>query len=143
MPNLIRNDAAFGAIVKSLDGLSLRSRAITNNVANVDTPGFKTSEVSFEEELAAAVNRPSPDTFQMVSTNAAHFGVSMSRPKIEDIQAKTQVLSGNTMRNDGNNVDIDREMVRLAETQIQFSAATAFTNLKFAQLRQAIYEGRR
>jgi flagellar basal-body rod protein FlgB len=47
------------------------------------------------------------------------------------------------MRNDGNNVDIDREMVRLAETQIQFSAATAFTNLKFAQLRQAIYEGRR
>ncbi len=143
MPNLIRNDAAFGAIVKSLDGLSLRSRAITNNVANVDTPGFKTSEVSFEEELAAAVNRPSPDTFQMVSTNAAHFGVSMSRPNIEDIQAKTQVLSGNTMRNDGNNVDIDREMVRLAETQIQFSAATAFTNLKFAQLRQAIYEGRR
>ena len=143
MPNLIRNDAAFGAIVKSLDGLSLRSRAITNNVANVDTPGFKTSEVSFEEELAAAVNRPAPDTFQMVSTNQAHFGLSMSRPNIDAIQAKTQVLSGNTMRNDGNNVDIDREMVRLAETQIQFSAATAFTNLKFAQLRQAIYEGRR
>lgn len=143
MPNLIRNDIAFGAIVKSLDGLSLRSRAITNNVANIDTPGFKTSEVSFEEELAAAVNRPAPDTFQMVSTNQAHFGLSMDRPNIEAIQAKTHALSGTTLRNDGNNVDIDREMVRLAETQIQFSAATAFTNLKFAQLRQAIYEGRR
>lgn len=143
MPNLIRNDTAFSAIVKSLDGLSLRSRAIANNVANVDTPGFKSSEVSFEDELALAVNRPAPDAFQMVATDKAHFGVSLARPDIEGIEAKTQVMRDLTYRNDGNNVDIDREMLRLAETQIQFSAATAFTNLKFAQLRQAIYEGRR
>ncbi len=143
MPNLIRNDTAFGAIVKSLDGLSLRSRAITNNVANVDTPGFKTTEVSFEDELAVAINRPAPDSFRMVATNTAHFGTTLRRPDIEGLAARSQEMRGLTLRNDGNNVDIDREMVRLAETQIQFSAATAFTNLKFAQLRQAIYEGRR
>jgi hypothetical protein len=55
MPNLIRNDYAFGAITKALDGLSLRSKAITNNVANIDTPGFKSAEVTFEQELQAAV----------------------------------------------------------------------------------------
>jgi flagellar basal-body rod protein FlgB len=65
MPNLIRNDYAFGAITKALDGLSLRSKAITNNVANIDTPGFKSAEVTFEQELQAAVLRPVADDFQI------------------------------------------------------------------------------
>lgn len=143
MPNLIRNDVAFGALAKALDGLSLRGRTITNNVANVDTPGFKSSEVSFEEELAAAVRQPSGADFQMVSTNRLHMGTMPTRADLSGVEAKTQALRAQSLRNDGNTVDIDREMIRLAETQIQFSAATAFTNLKFAQLRQAIYEGRR
>ena len=137
MPNLIRNDYAFGAVTKALDGLSLRSKAITNNVANIDTPGFKSAEVTFEQELQAAVLRPVADDFQMVVTDGAHMPGGALRQDVGLVQ------DGSAYRNDGNNVDVDREMVRLAETQLQFSAATTFTNLKFAQLRQAIYEGRR
>ncbi len=143
MPNLIRSDYAFGAITKALDGLSLRSKAITNNVANIDTPGFKSAEVTFEQELQAAVLRPVADDFQMLITDGAHMPGGRLRQDVGLVQAKSQVQDGLTFRNDGNNVDIDREMVRLAETQLQFSAATTFTNLKFAHLRQAIYEGRR
>ena len=143
MPNLIRNDYAFGAVTKALDGLSLRSKAITNNVANIDTPGFKSAEVTFEQELQAAVLRPVADDFQMVVTDGAHMPDGALRQDVGLVQAKSQVQDGSAYRNDGNNVDVDREMVRLAETQLQFSAATTFTNLKFAQLRQAIYEGRR
>ena len=118
-------------------------RSITNNVANIDTPGFKSAEVTFEQELQAAVLRPVADDFQMVVTDGAHMSGGALRQDVGLVQAKSQVQDGLKYRNDGNNVDVDREMVRLAETQLQFSAATTFTNLKFAQLRQAIYEGKR
>ena len=141
MGDLIRGDTAVGALSIALDGLSKRAQAITNNVANVDTPNFKASEVSFEQDLKAAISRPA-ETLQMAVTNPAHIGVN-SRTSLAGVGPKTITQLGTTMRNDGNNVDIDREMALLGETQLSYQTATQLMNEKLREYKNAIWEGRK
>jgi len=144
MPDIVRNDLTSKLLEKALDGLSQRQQAISHNMANVDTPNFKTTEVSFEEDLAAAIRRqPTPDTLAMHVSDARHIGTFPTPVDVDGISPRAAQLLTTSMRNDGNNVDVDREMTRLAETQLFFQAATQLVNVKFNQLKQAIWEGRK
>ena len=142
MADIIRNDLATRALEKALDGLSLRAQAITNNVSNIDTPNFKTSEVTFEQDLQAALRRPSGEELPLAVTDGNHIGGFMPI-SVDAVRAKSNPMLQTTVRNDGNNVDIDREMARLAETQLSFQATTQLLNVKFRQLQQAIWEGKK
>ncbi|MBI3974215.1 MAG: flagellar basal body rod protein FlgB [Chloroflexi bacterium] len=141
MVDIVRNDLATRALEKALDGLSLRAQAISNNVANVDTPNFKTSEVTFERDLQAALNRR-PEGLPLSRTDEQHIGGLMPI-SVDRVQPKAVPILNSTLRNDGNNVDVDREMSRLAETQLSFQATTQLLNVKFRQLMQAIWEGKK
>jgi flagellar basal-body rod protein FlgB len=144
MPDLVRNDLTTRLLEKTLDGLSARQNAITNNLANVDTPNFKVTEVSFEEDLQAAIRRqPNPDDLAMRATDARHLGTTGEPIPVDAIAPRARQINSTTLRNDGNNVDIDREMTRLAETQLFFQAATQLVNVKFNQLKTAIWEGKK
>lgn len=142
MADIIRTDLAARTLEKALDGLSLRSQAISHNVSNIDTPNFKSSEVTFEQDLQAALHRPSQDELPMAVTDNKHIGGFLPI-SVENVKPKASRLLQTTMRNDGNNVDIDREMARLAETQLSFQAMTQLLNTKFRQLQQAITEGKK
>jgi flagellar basal-body rod protein FlgB len=143
MPDLIKNDVTARLLEKALDGLSLRQKAITNNVANVDTPNFKSSEVTFEQDLQAAIRRgPASDELALTTTSDLHIGNS-GRVNVDDVRPRSTQLLHTSLRNDGNNVDIDREMTRLAETQLFFQTATQLVNVKFNQLKTAIWEGKK
>ena len=138
-----RTDLTTRVLEKALNGLSTRAAAISNNVANVDTPNFKTSEVVFEQDLQSALRRGSnPNDLQMAVTDQGHLR-GFAPPSVDGVQARAIPMLNTTMRNDGNNVDIEREMARLAETQLSFQATTQMLNLKYQQLRQAIWEGKR
>ena len=144
MPDIIRHDLTSKLLEKALDGLSQRQQAIGHNMANVDTPNFKATEVTFEEDLAAAIRRqPSPDALSLNVSDARHIGAFAQPADVDGISPRATQLLTTSMRNDGNNVDVDREMTRLAETQIFFQAATQLVNVKFNQLKQAIWEGRK
>ena len=144
MPDIIRHDLTSKLLEKALDGLSARQQAISHNMANVDTPNFKTTEVSFEEDLAAAIRRqPTADTLSMHVSDARHIGTFPDPVDVDGLSPRATQLLTTSMRNDGNNVDVDREMTRLAETQLFFQAATHLVNVKFNQLKQAIWEGRK
>ena len=141
--DLVRNDRTARILEKSLDGLSLRSQSISNNIANVDTPNFKATEVSFEGQLAAALDRPAAgDELPLAVTNGAHIAAN-ARPSLDAIKPESVQLTATTMRNDGNNVDVDREMARLAETQLSYQASTQLLNQKLRLFREAIWEGKR
>ena len=143
MPDILRTDTTARLLEKALDGLSLRQKAITNNVANVETPNFKASEVSFEEDLQSAIRRaPAPDSLALATTSDLHLG-GAKRLSVDEVRPRSTQLLHTSMRNDGNNVDVDREMTRLAETQIFFQTATQLVNVKFNQLKTAIWEGRK
>ncbi len=157
MSSPIDNDIAMRALRLALDGLSLRHQVTSNNIANVDTPGFRASEVSFEGQLRrllAEAEQPAlPQTArgQLVSqAGGLSIAKTMARTRaghlnavpVDSESAALVVPSQAPMRNDLNNVDIDRQMVELAETTINYSALTQLTSAKLSLLRAAINGGR-
>jgi len=124
---------------KGLDAASLRNTVISDNLANIETPGFKKSDVVFEDELKKALTRTGP--IQGMITNAKH--IPIGQPSVPQISPAVVRQNSTTIRNDGNNVDIDSEMAAMAKNTITYSALAQLLNGEFSKLKSAISEGRR
>jgi flagellar basal-body rod protein FlgB len=98
---------------------------ISNNVANADTPNYKSTDISFEQQLLQAMNGDA-NTLQMDTTNPGHMSLGGGGLSggIDDL-SETVNLNDAALRNDGNNVDMDREMSRLSETGIRYEAVSS------------------
>ncbi|MBZ4666246.1 flagellar basal body rod protein FlgB [Mahella sp.] len=129
--------AQIEVLSKALDGLWMRNQVISNNVANVDTPGFKASKVAFEDALKAAVD---DNAFKGKVTNIKHIPIGTS--SVADVQPQVLQSQNTSMRMDGNNVDIDLEMADLAKTTIAYNAVIQKMTKEFQMLRSAINGGR-
>ncbi|MGE5652634.1 MAG: flagellar basal body rod protein FlgB [Bacillota bacterium] len=123
MANILSNPTRR-VLERGLDVASARHQILANNVANVDTPGFKRSGVDFAQAMADAMKA------------ADSHGQSV--PSLRVVTEEATVL-----RNDGNNVDIEREMAEIAENNLLFNALTQLLSQRYAQLRTVINEGRR
>jgi flagellar basal-body rod protein FlgB len=134
------NDTKNDRLIKTaLEGLTARQRAIADNVANVDTPEFKASHVSFETALKQAqgtVDQP----LRMLKVENAVAGPGDAPV---DLKPTVTVESDLGRRNDGNNVDIDREMLELSDTNMRFNALIQVMSSKISNIRYAINDGRR
>lgn len=116
---------------KAADGAWQRNDAIANNIANVDTPGYKRQDVSFEAELRQALGAS-----RYRSLDAK---VSDVNGKLRHIEPRAYIDSaGFSYRLDGNNVDIDTENVELAANQIKYNGIVAGINSEFANLKTVI-----
>jgi len=113
-----------GVMEKSLDALWLKQNVISNNIANVDTPGYKSQEVKFENLLSEAVSN-SGDISNLEVPNAVII-------KNEDT----------SVRVDGNNVDIDTENLELYRTQIQYEYMVQKLSDQYSNIKIAIMEGK-
>lgn len=111
---------------------SFRHRVISNNIANVNTPGFKKSEVPFEQVLERK-------TRELTKTHARHFDLKSTA----SATPSAQTLSNYSLRTDGNNVDIDSEMAELAKNNIYYDAVVQQLSRYFLNIKSAINEGRR
>lgn len=97
----------------------MRQEVISNNIANVNTPNFKRSDVVFETLLAKELGLgEDKNKLKMVRTRDKHLPQAMTGKA----QAGIQLDDTTTMRVDGNNVDIDFEMADLAKNQIYYNA---------------------
>jgi flagellar basal-body rod protein FlgB len=126
-------------IKTALEGLVARQRTIADNVANVDTPGFKASRVSFETTLKQAAGTVE----QPLRMSKVENGVAGPGDASTDVKPTVTLESDTGRRNDGNNVDVDREMLELADTNVRFNALIQVMSSKMANLRYAINDGRR
>ena len=138
-------DPVMSAVQTALRGLSMRQQAISNNIANVDTPGFKGTDVAFETELKRAMSGAvtgKGNGLAMATTDAGHLSGRSGAASFA-VTPQEVAAPGSQLRNDGNNVDVDREMARLAETSLSYNALVEAMNLKLSMLRSAITEGRR
>ena len=140
-------DKTLWASRQALTGLNARQTTIADNIANADTPGFNGKEVQFESALQSAIARGGrapggSGALKMTATSAGH--IALKTPSGGDSVSRTVSTAGSMpARFDGNNVDIDREMSLLAETQLTYNAIVQTTASKLAGLRTAINEGRR
>jgi flagellar basal-body rod protein FlgB len=121
------------AVGKSLDANMLRSKAIANNIANVDVPGYQRVEVKFEDDLRKALDRTK---LKGTKTNKSHLDIG--RRDIEKVNPKSYRPVDPTLPSGVNNVDIDIENAKMAENQIIFNFAVKFANSRFMAVQQSI-----
>jgi len=122
---------------KGLSASWTRNAVIRNNIANVETPGFKSSVVEFESLFARAVQGRG---FVGARTHSGHreFGSG----NIDNIRPMVFQSRDLSMRADGNNVDIESENVRLAQNSLYYNTLMEKLNSEIRRLRMAIAEGR-
>jgi flagellar basal-body rod protein FlgB len=126
-------------ITSALEGLTARQRTIADNVANVDTPEFKGSRVAFEDQLKKAIGTDD----QPLKMFKVKNGVDSPGDAPADVKPTVIKETGLGRRNDGNNVDIDREMLDLSDTNVRFNAVIQAMNSKLSNLRFVINDGKR
>ena len=114
---------------KAADASWLRNETIANNIANVDTPGYKRQDVAFEDQLRKA----------MGNSRYQSMDDKVSSIKTSRLNAETHTDSaGYSYRMDGNNVDIDTENVELASNQIKYNALIQSVNHEFTNLKSVM-----
>lgn len=99
-----------------MDLLVSRQKLVARNIANADTPGYKTQDLNFQQELE-------------------RLSGSTGEPAISE-------PGGLIVKSDGNNVNLDREARMLSETDMRFNIATQLMRGQIKEIRQAINEGR-
>jgi flagellar basal-body rod protein FlgB len=102
-----------GQLERYMDLLSTRQKLVASNIANLDTPGFHTQDIDFETEFHNAVGAP-----------------------------RVVEAPGLAVKNDGNNVSLDRESRLLAENALRFQLASTLLKGQIRQVRAAIEEGK-
>ncbi len=122
---------------KALDAAWMKNEVIANNIANVNTPGFKKSNVRFEDQMASAASE-----FQLGSTqkNSKFLPIGNDIKSVESPEIMQESFT--SVRKDGNNVDVDVEMAELAKNTIKFNAIISQLSRQFSNLKDAIKEGR-
>jgi len=121
------------ALLKSLDARMARQKVISNNIANINTPGYHRREVKFEESLAEALDK---SRLQGTRTNSNHM--TLGRSKISDVHFEIIQPVDHTMPSGVNNVDIDFEMAQLAENHIGYTHAMRLLKSSFEGMNAAI-----
>jgi flagellar basal-body rod protein FlgB len=130
------SDAAISAALgRHLTQAVQRQAAAVSNIANLDTPGYRTKEVQFldtlEDHLAAS---------GMAASDARHFGAGS--PVSTSVRSEMTEVKGLDSRRDGNNVQMDRELLGLTRATGDFTKAQTVLAAKFRLVRYAINEGR-
>lgn len=109
------------ALSRYLDLATQQMRVTASNMANVDTPGYKTQGFDFEQEFASALRTGSSIPFA----------------------ASVHELDGLVSRPDGNNVSMDRESMQMAKTQLQFRTGVGLLRSEYSRMMTALHsEGR-
>jgi flagellar basal-body rod protein FlgB len=118
---------------RSLSVSLLRQEVIADNIANADTPHFKRSEIAFESELHRALSSYDPNPFPAALTNKRH--IPFYRPRdYREVKPIVYLDYTTSYRNDGNNVDIEKEMVDARENTLRYMAMAQRTSDNFRLL---------
>jgi flagellar basal-body rod protein FlgB len=107
-------DALTNQIERYMDLLSARQKLVASNIANLDTPGYKTKDIDFQFEFVSLAQGQSPNVID---------------------------APGLVINSDGNNVSLDREARLLSENAIRFSVASSLMKSQLKTIESAIKEG--
>lgn len=122
----------LNVLQKGLEASSLRQQVLSNNVANIDTPNFKRSDVNFQTVLGAALGEKS-STLPLKLTAPQHISGLADETGSGIVTDLTT-----TLRNDGNNVDVDSEMSKVAENGLYYNSLTRTISSQLGLLRLVI-----
>ena len=114
----------LGELESFLRLTSVREKTISANMANVDTPGYRTRDIDFQAELGRAMS--------------AGTGYERNTAGPMRMEPVVREVPGLVERADGNNVDLDREALVLSEVQLQYQLGIQLIKDQFHQILSAI-----
>ena len=124
-------DAGLSRVEKVMDYLVKRHEALAANVANLSTPGYKTVDVRFQDALDAELSE-----IKLVRTSPRHFEVIVPETGFELAEVEGLVAGA-----DGNNVDLDRELLAMTLNRLRFQLGVQWATGRLSTIRTAIREG--
>jgi len=129
---------------RALQVADLRQQVYSTNIANANTPGYKAEHVSFEAALRSVASTANVGT----ALGASHIPISVSGTGIVSSASQwlsqTPAITASTdtsVENDGNNVNLDSQMAKMAANQIRYNALVEDMQLRFQRLQTAIVGG--
>ncbi len=125
----IGSDENYNLIKEGLKASNVRAKVIANNMANINTKDYKKFAVVFEENL-----KNDNSSFNLKRTNAKHI----SGENDMDGNISIEQEKGTSMRNDGNNVDLDIEKVNQAANTLKYNALITRISGKINELKSVI-----
>ena len=138
-------DKLFGTTIdlvcKNLDLRAKNHAHIAGNIANAETPNYRPRTFSFEDRLKDAVKNRQATSEIAEPANPRHFPLKGASRRLEDVQGTVDDTTVNGLGRDGNGVDLEREMGRMAENQILYNASVKILAKKFEGLKYAIKGG--
>lgn len=130
---MLFDDVTAAVLVSALRGYEARNLAISNNLANAETPGYRRMDVRFEDALAAAArgaHAPPGPLGGVTRPEAAGMAAS--------VMPESAVDASSVMRADGSNVDPDTEMAALAQNQLAHQTVTSLLDKHLTLIRTAV-----
>jgi len=128
------HDQTLDAAGAYMSRLSQRQQIVNSNLANIDTPGYKTKDVSFHATMQELL---ADDSVNLRASRAEHAGRMTAVP-----QAQAFEVQGIPTGTDQNNVDIDKEMLKLSETAFGYSLMSQIVRGKLRTISTSINEGK-
>ena len=116
---------SYNLLAKAMDYRALRADLISSNIANIDTPGYKSRDIEFETSLKEEEDRlydVKSHMLELAKTDSKHLN------PLRDNENQTGTIffrDGQDSRNDGNTVDLDVETTELAKNRVMYDALTA------------------
>jgi flagellar basal-body rod protein FlgB len=132
-------DKTIGGLGKSLNMRLLKQDVLSANIANAETPGYKAQRVDFEEELSRALELN--EVGKMDTSHPDHFPQVAGR--VDAVKPEIYDEPDVVVNNDGNTVDMEKEMSRLTENTILYKAAVELINKKLGAMKYVASDGGR
>lgn len=123
-----KDQVTYNLMKKSLDASSTRSRAISNNIANINTKGYKRQYVTFEESLNRSI-----DDLELKTSDEKHMKYGSEYGEI-----KVETDKSSSIREDGNNVDIENEETNQAANTLMYNALISQINSRLSMERYVV-----
>lgn len=126
------NGPVLNVLQKGLEASSMRQQVLANNVSNIDTPGFKRSDVDFQTVLGTVLGDKS-GALSMKLTDQKHI---LGITNVGGSGIVTE--QSTTLRSDGNNIDVDTEMTNVAENGLYYNSLTSAISSQLGLLRMVL-----
>jgi len=132
--------AAFGLVDAAMKASELRQQVYANNIANIDTPGYKRQDVNFESILQQTLaNAGLP--VQGAGPSAGSSSTPALWQALSNVQPQIVTDTATAVNNNGNNVDANAEMAKLAENQLRYNGMVQDLQLRLHRMQTAINGG--
>ncbi|NOT24236.1 MAG: flagellar basal body rod protein FlgB [Nitrospiraceae bacterium] len=131
-------DHTMQLLGRTLDLRQSRQRVIASNIANEETPGYRATDLNFQDSLQAAQRGRGPVTLAV--TQGLHIGPRGNL--VQQVTGKLGPVPAEDMPLDSNSVNIELEMAKMSDNAMQYNSAAAIMAIRFRQLMGAIREGR-